>query len=150
MVKILSALILALGVQQGAAPSTPGKFVDGKALKAAADKSLVERANGMGSANVVTGDHYGINLVKRSQPAGAISHPNGTEVHYITDGGGTAVTGGHIVRPAGGGQAIIEGGVSRHVTVGDIVFIPAGTPHWYSQIDGSITYLETRFEVEGK
>ena len=150
MPKLFTILILAAAVQQGAAPSTPGKFVDGKELKAAADKSLADRGTGMGSANVVTGDHYGINLVERSKPAGAISHPNGTEVHYIIAGGGTAVTGGHIVRPAGGGQAIIEGGVSRHVTVGDIVFVPAGTPHWYSQIDGSITYLETRFEVEGK
>ena len=150
MPKLLTVLILAAAIQQGAAPSTPGKFVDGKALKAAADKALTDRGTGMGSANVVTGDHYGINLVKRDKVAGAISHPAGTEVHYIVEGGGTAVTGGHIVRPAGGGQATIEGGESRHVTVGDIVFIPAGTPHWYSQIDGSITYLETRFEVAGK
>lgn len=150
MYKFAAVLVLALAGQQSSAPSTPGKFVDGAELRAAVEKSVAERANGMGSANVVTGDHYGINLVKRTQPAGAIAHPNGTEVHYITEGGGTAVTGGRIVRPAGGGQATIEGGVSRHVAVGDIVFIPAGTPHWYSQIDGSITYLETRFEVEGK
>jgi mannose-6-phosphate isomerase-like protein (cupin superfamily) len=150
MYRILALLAVAAAVQQPAPPSAPGTYVKGDDLKATVEKSIAERGNGMGAAPVVSGDHYGINLVKRTVPAGAISHPRGTEVHYIVDGGGTAVTGGRIVRPAGGGQATIEGGVSRHVAKGDIVFIPAGTPHWYSQIDGSITYLETRFEVEGK
>jgi hypothetical protein len=27
------------------------------------------------------------------------------------------------------------------------VLIPANTPHWYKDVNGSITYLEVRFEV---
>jgi len=98
MPKVLALLFVALVAQQGAAPSTPGKFVDGAELKAALEKSIVERANGMGAANVVTGDHYGINLVKRTRPAGAIAHAAGTEVHYITEGGGMAVPAGQDIR----------------------------------------------------
>ena len=59
------------------------------------------------------------------------------------------MTGGSIVRPtagaSGGGVATIQGGESRHVTKGDVILIPAGTPHWYKDVDGSITYLEVRF-----
>ncbi len=136
MSRVFALLVIALAAQQSAAPSTPGTYVNGSDLKAAIDKAAAERPNAMVSAPVASGDHYGINLVHRTVAAGAIAHPKGTEVHYITDGGGTFVTGGRIVRPDGGGSATIEDGVSRHVTKGDVVFIPAGTPHWYSQIDG--------------
>ena len=44
----------------------------------------------------------------------------------------------------------IDGGVTRHVAKGDSVVIPAGTPHWYKEVDGSITYLEVRFNVGPK
>jgi quercetin dioxygenase-like cupin family protein len=37
--------------------------------------------------------------------------------------------------------------VARHIKAGDFVVLPPGTPHWFSKIDGSITYVETRFTV---
>lgn len=67
-----------------------------------------------------------------------------TEVYEIVDGAGTFVTGGSILNPAER-TAGIKGGESRRVSKGDFIIIPAGTPHWFSSIDGSITYLETRF-----
>ncbi len=60
------------------------------------------------------------------------------------------VTGGTIVRPAGGGMAVIEGGESRHVVKDDVILIPENTPHWYQDVEGSITYLEVRFNVPVK
>ena len=45
---------------------------------------------------------------------------------------------------------LTENGVIRHVAKGDVVVIPAGTPHWYKDVDGSVTYLEVRFDVELK
>jgi quercetin dioxygenase-like cupin family protein len=55
------------------------------------------------------------------------------------------------VRPAAGAAdgtvARIDGGVTRKVTKGDAILIPENTPHWYSQIDGAIAYLEVRFSV---
>jgi mannose-6-phosphate isomerase-like protein (cupin superfamily) len=143
----LLALLIVLAVQAGSAPA-PATYKTATDLATTLGKSLTDRATGMGVAPVASGARYGINLVTRTKPAGAIAHPLGSEVHYITAGSATFVTGGTIVHPAGGGPAIIENGVSRHVAKGDVIFIPAGTPHWYSQIDGaSITYLETRFEV---
>jgi len=42
----------------------------------------------------------------------------------------------------------IKGGASRHMQAGDFVVLPPGTPHWFSKIDGTITYVETRFAVK--
>jgi hypothetical protein len=115
-------------------------------------KDAAKSAPAMHTAPVKNADHYRINIVRRTTPQGAIAHPDGTEVHHIVEGGGTLVTGGTIIRPtAAGGRgsaaATIDGGVSRHVAKGDVILIPAGTPHWYKDLDDTITYLEVRFDV---
>jgi mannose-6-phosphate isomerase-like protein (cupin superfamily) len=76
-----------------------------------------------------------------------VAHDGFTELHHITDGSGTLVTGGAIVRPTGrgNGSATIQNGVSRHVERGDVVLIPSGMPHWYKDLGGTITYLEVRW-----
>jgi len=104
----------------------------------------------MFSAPVASGPKYQANVVRRTKPQGTASHELGTEVHHILEGSGTFVSGGTIVRPASGSAtlATIDGGVTRHVEKGDVLFIPAGMPHWYKAVHGSsITYLEVRFEV---
>ena len=40
----------------------------------------------------------------------------------------------------------IKDGVSRQVKAGDMIVIPAGVPHWFSKIDGSITYVVVRID----
>ena len=110
-------------------------------------RSMDAAGNAMSDSNVANTDQYSINVVHRVVGAGAIAHPGWTEVHHIIDGGATFVTGGTIVRPAAGsgGVASIEGGVSKHVGKGDVVVIPENSPHWYKDVDGSVTYLEVRF-----
>ena len=60
------------------------------------------------------------------------------EAEYFTvvQGTGTLVTGGHMVNPrtTKPGQMdgdAIEGGATRQLAAGDVVLIPAGTPHWF-------------------
>ena len=65
----------------------------------------------------------------------------------IVSGSGTFVTGGTFAS-AQDRTAGISGGVARHIEAGDFVVLPPGTPHWFSKIDGSITYVETRFTVK--
>src|SRR5437763_4405589 len=125
--------------QAAAAPAT---YMSEAELNGAL-KEAAKSAPAMHTAPVKNADHYRINLVRRTTAAGAIAHPDGTEVHHIVGGGGTLVTGGTIMRPTtaggrGSAGATIEGGVSRHVAKGDVVLIPAGTPHWYKDLDGTI------------
>lgn len=83
-------------------------------------------------------------------PRAIIAPEDFAELHHIIDGSGTLVTGGTIVRPTGGGRgtggATIQNGVSRHVSKGDVILVPSGMPHWYKDLDGTITYLEVRWE----
>jgi quercetin dioxygenase-like cupin family protein len=34
------------------------------------------------------------------------------------------------------------------VAKGDVIVVPPGTPHWFSAIDTTITYLESRVRVK--
>lgn len=99
------------------------------------------------TSEVSNGDRHRINIVRRTKAAGAVAHEGFAELHHIIDGSGTLETGGAIVRPTGGrGGATIQNGVSRHVTKGDVILVPSGVPHWYKDLDGTITYLEVRWE----
>jgi len=100
-----------------------------------------------------------------SAPAAAgtatgIAHIHQTETYVIVSGGGTLVTGGHIVNgrqsapdsqvtlvlngPSCSGR--IEGAdvVRKVVKTGDIVIIPAGVPHGWTDITDHVDYLSVR------
>jgi len=82
-------------------------------------------------------------------------HDKIDEIYYVLEGGGTLVTGGTLVngKEAASNPTIGPGwrgtGIQRgetRITAGDLVFIPAGTPHMFSQIDGTIRYLTYRVD----
>ena len=63
-------------------------------------------------------------------------HQEQAEYFTVIQGSGTLVTGGHMKNPhqTGPGQMdgdAIEGGTTRPLVAGDVVLIPAGTPHWF-------------------
>ena len=142
------------GRGRGAAPEAPaappagsaGTYKSGAELMEILKKNMSPTGE-MTTSAVSNTDQYRINVVHRSKPAGAIAHPGNTELHYIIEGSATVVTGGTIKRPAAGSNqlASIEGGVTKHVTKGDVVIIPENSAHWYKEIDGQITYLEVRW-----
>ncbi len=141
---IFSGLVTLI-YSQSAMP--PGRYVDAENTAASLAASLADRP-AFGVARIDNGEDFDINLIRRTEPAGAIVHANATEYHYITDGAGVLVTGGVSVRPPTGGPANIEGGHAQRVSVGDVVVIPEGTPHQYTSVEGAVTYLEVRFRTE--
>jgi oxalate decarboxylase/phosphoglucose isomerase-like protein (cupin superfamily) len=150
----LSVLVSALWATDES--SLPAVYKSAAELMATLAKNAQARPD-QADSPIVNQDHYRINIVRRGSPGTAMSHATGpakgSELHYIIDGAATVITGGTIVRPPGAatkgaGSATIEGGQSRRVSKGDVIFIPAGTPHWYKDVEGSVTYLEVRFDVE--
>lgn len=141
---VLTVLITSVGaVMYAQSPMPPGQYMSAAEFAAAIQQAAADRP-GMAVGRMANNDDYRINMINRTQAAGAIIHEVGTELHYITEGAGTLVTGGVVVRPDGG-RPVIEGGRAQRVSVGDALLIPEGTPHWYSEVEGSVTYLEVRF-----
>lgn len=49
--------------------------------------------------------------------------------------------GGKQTRPAQYLGTEIQGGETHHLSKGDIIVVPAGTPHWFKELSGSsVTY----------
>jgi len=71
--------------------------------------------------------------------AGALIHERVTETYYILHGSGTMVTGPSL-------SGTRQGGESRKVGPGDVIIVPAGTPHSFDQLDSPISYLVFRFD----
>ena len=72
-------------------------------------------------------------------------HDKETDVFYVTEGDATFVTGGTVVagKTTEPGQirgTSINGGENHHLAKGDVMVIPAGTPHWFKEVPKSITY----------
>jgi len=121
----------------------PALYVRATDIATVLEASTEERQS-MGVSNISNGDDYRINVIHRTVAAGPIVHDVGTELHFITGGAGTLHTGGYVVRPENG-PAYIEAGLARRVSEGDAILIPEGTPHQYTAVEGSVTYLEVRF-----
>jgi mannose-6-phosphate isomerase-like protein (cupin superfamily) len=138
--------LLAASSSPAQTPVPPALFVPQAQIASVLQQALQERP-GMGVSTITTMEQYRINLISRTEPAGAIVHVPGTELHYILEGAGTLVTGGVVVRPQAGAPGMIEGGVAQRVQKGDAVLIPEGTPHQYTAVEGAVTYLEVRFNV---
>ena len=101
---------------------------------------------------------------RRTPPAGgtpAVSLTiDQTETYIIVSGGGTLVTGGHIVNgrksapesavtkvlngPSCSGMIAGADVVKKVVKTGDIIIIPAGVPHGWTEITDHVDYLSVR------
>jgi mannose-6-phosphate isomerase-like protein (cupin superfamily) len=130
------------------APGSPATFKSAAELAAVLSKATVN-AGGMSSSSVTLNDQYRVAFVHREKAAGALAHPGNTELLYITEGSGTVVTGGTLVPAVNGQPASIANGVTQRITKGDVVIVPAGSPHWFSVVDAPITYLEVRWLAPG-
>lgn len=139
----VSAALLAQGSRPAGTHKSKGQ------VAAELEKSTSELGIVAGQTAQVVEANGGRIIVRRRQagPNNASVHEDVTEVYQFIGGSGTFVTGGTLPDPKDR-TAGIKGGVSQKVESGDFVVLPPGTPHWFSQINGSVTYVETRFPVK--
>jgi mannose-6-phosphate isomerase-like protein (cupin superfamily) len=96
---------------------------------------------------------YSANIEYRTAVAAAAIHETEAELFYVIDGGGTIVVGGQLTESQRTnaqnltGKAI-TGGVSQKVTKGDFMLVPAGSAHWFSTIDGTLTLMSLHLPVQ--
>jgi len=87
----------------------------------------------------VTGSH-------RDKAGQVEVHDKETDVIYVIEGEATFVTGGTAtgLRSTKAGQSLgtdIKDGESHHLTKGDVIVVPAGTPHWFKEVPKSVNYF---------
>jgi mannose-6-phosphate isomerase-like protein (cupin superfamily) len=92
-------------------------------------------------------------IANRGVQRGSEMHDNTNHVFIIMDGEAEFVTGGKMIDPkvASPGQTRgtgIEGGVSHHLSKGDVITIPAKTPHQWKDTSktGSVAYYAVNFD----
>ncbi len=110
--------------------------------------------------NVAVGILQRIGQRTEGEAVAAIVHHEVTEVYYVMSGSGTLVTGGEATASAefaadnvsvleligpSGSRTVING-QKKTISEGDVVVIPAGVPHGFSNIQGQITYLSIRVD----
>jgi len=100
---------------------------------------------------------------KPGSPVGAINHTKVTEVYYVVSGSGTLVTGGEVkdVRPMaadnelvttvvgpGNNATFVKPALTRQIKTGDVVVIPAGVYHGFSEVPEHIEYVSVRPDLD--
>jgi mannose-6-phosphate isomerase-like protein (cupin superfamily) len=101
----------------------------------------------------IINDNGLIVLANRAVQRGAEMHDKTNHVFIIVDGEATFVTGGTLINPKviSPGQTRaegIEGGQSHRLAKGDVITIPANTPHWWKDTSatGSVGYYAVNIE----
>ena len=91
------------------------------------------------------GANYMIHTSRRVAPGMAEVHAKDTDLIYVLEGSATFVTGGTVIAGATTAPdeirgSSINGGETRVLAKGDVIIIPAGTPHWFKDVRGPLLY----------
>jgi glc operon protein GlcG len=86
-----------------------------------------------------------VHASRREKPGVVEVHVKDADVIHVLSGSATFVTGGRVV----GGKTVepdeirgddVEGGETRTIQAGDVIVVPAGTPHWFKAVPATMTY----------
>jgi quercetin dioxygenase-like cupin family protein len=121
------------------APNAPVQYFDKDTVSASFAKGGV----------LYHGDKLNVHTSRRDAPGQVEVHTKDTDTIYVVDGTATFVTGGTMV---GGKQVAadefrgseITGGDVHKLAKGDVIIVPAGTPHWYKEVSGPFFYLTVK------
>jgi uncharacterized protein GlcG (DUF336 family)/quercetin dioxygenase-like cupin family protein len=97
---------------------------------------------------------FKIHASRREKPGQAEVHAEDTDIIYVLEGSSTFVTGGVVEGPHATGSAElrgdrIEGGETRTLSKGDVAVVPAGTPHWFKEVNGPLLYYVVKVTLPG-
>jgi len=93
----------------------------------------------MAKGGSILNDH-GLILLAQRRGAGEVEvHAKTNHVFIIVEGEATFITGGTLVgardtAPDQTRAPSVQGGQTHHLTKGDVITIPAKTPHWFKDV----------------
>lgn len=137
-------VVLALAMTAPFAASGRGPAAAGTPRATYMPSAQVAAAFAKGSPLVET-EGYKVHASRREAPGMAEVHERDTDIIYVLEGRATIVTGGEVV----GGRstamdeirgASIRGGTAQRLERGDVLIVPQGVPHWFTQVDAPFLY----------
>jgi uncharacterized RmlC-like cupin family protein len=110
-------------------------FIDGQMVAAGFQRGTVLASMG----------NYMIHASHRDMDGGAEIHTLDTDLIYVLEGSAMFRTGGAVpdAKPTEPNElrgATIVGGESRRVAKGDVIVVPAGVPHMFTEVQGPLNY----------
>ena len=115
-------------------------------------RELAAQGGGSASETLEKYPHHYTMLAFRNRNGGGELHQNYADVFYILDGHASVLTGGELVEPKTTAPGEIRGasvkdGSRQELQAGDVVHIPAGTPHQMLVPDGqTVTYFVVKIQ----
>jgi glc operon protein GlcG len=109
------------------------------------DKEKVAAAFAKGAVLFDGSDKYMVHASRRDKAGQAEVHTKDADIIYVLDGNATFVTGGTAVdAKTTAADEIrgteIAGGDTRLISKGDVIIVPAGTPHWFKEVSNPFIY----------
>jgi mannose-6-phosphate isomerase-like protein (cupin superfamily) len=97
------------------------------------------------AGTLVTAPNLQVLIAHRDAPGMVEVHDKETDTIYVLTGAATFVTGGTMIggsvtAPGQQRGTDIQGGDARALVKGDVIVVPAGVPHWFKEVRGSIDY----------
>jgi mannose-6-phosphate isomerase-like protein (cupin superfamily) len=133
----LTLLALAVSAQAGTRAASTGDvtFVPAARVATAFAKGEPLVENGI----------YKVHASRREAPGMAEVHARDTDIIYVVEGSATIVTGGQVVDAMTTAAdevrgRSIAGGVERRLVTGDVLIVPNGVPHWFTEVQAPFLY----------
>jgi uncharacterized protein GlcG (DUF336 family) len=109
------------------------------------EKEKVAAAFDKGAVLFDASDRYMVHASRREKPGMGEVHTKDADIIYVLDGAAEFVTGGTLVEPKNIAADEIRGkevagGETRHLSKGDVIIVPAGTPHWFKAVSAPFLY----------
>ena len=146
----LTFLVAVAAVARAAEPAPPRTFMDHKEIMGLIDKAKADRKGEapLVSEPILSMSPYRAQLEYRPATAPAALHEKDAELMVVLQGAGNIVTGGKLVDEKRNNAnnlsgSSIAGGNSQAVVVGDMLIVPANTPHQVIPTGGAPIVLMT-------
>jgi mannose-6-phosphate isomerase-like protein (cupin superfamily) len=156
---MLTLLAFTLALASGEAQAASGTVISADEIAATLKQSIANNTvdQPMKLADLPGGHKASVALLRRTKAeTSALIHDYVTEIYQIVEGSGTLVSGGTLMDPKENDLTRVNagmshtgthrGGESRKVKAKDVIIVPAGMAHRFSELDGPIVYLVYRFE----
>jgi mannose-6-phosphate isomerase-like protein (cupin superfamily) len=110
------------------------------------------KADGSASITLQKYPHHYTMLAFRTKDGGGEFHQHFADLFYILDGHASLLTGGELVSPSTTApgeirSASVKGGTRQELHAGDVVHIPAATPHQMLVAPGeTVTYFVVKIQ----